>query len=246
MALPTTKKAPKYQKIKHYILQGIATRNFTDGVPSENQLAEKFSVSRMTARRALNDLEREGSVERIPGKGTFIRRSGHYTQGFFRVRPFRKWAEDLGADLRTEVLESQIVDPPEEIAQMLDYGGQMIRLRILNHLNEVPVRYAVRYLRADQCAGILWENLAETSIHDILINKYRLPLTRISQSMTAVGLPESLAGLFREKPGYPVFHFQRTAYSCETPVTYVEYFMRGDMAFKDTFTPMLEVSDYKP
>jgi GntR family transcriptional regulator len=240
-----SKKAPKYQKIKEYVLQGIASRNFTDGVPSENQLADKFSVSRMTARRALADLEREGSVERIPGKGTFVRRSGHYTQGFFRVRPFRKWAEDLGAELRTEVLASQIVDPPEKIAEILDYQGQMIRLRILNYLNDVPVRYAVRYLRADQCADILWENLAENSIHDILINKYRLPLTRIRQSMTAVGLPEDLAGLFREAPGFPVFHFQRTAYSCDTAVTYVEYYMRGDMAFKDTFTPTLEPADFR-
>ena len=240
-----TKKAPKYQKIKQYVLQGIASRNFTDGIPSENQLAEKFSVSRMTARRALNDLEREGSVERIPGKGTFVRRSGHYTQGFFRVRPFQKWAEDLGATLRTEVLESRIVDPPEEVAETLEYREQMIRLRILNYLNDVPVRYAVRYLRADHCAGILWENLAENSIHDILINKYRLPLTRISQSMTAVGLPEELAGLFGEDPGFPVFYFQRVAYSAKTPMTYVEYFMRGDMAFKDTFTPMLEIADFK-
>jgi GntR family transcriptional regulator len=246
MAGTMTKKAPKYQKIKHYILQGIASRNFTDGVPSENQLAEKFSVSRMTARRALDDLEREGSVERIPGKGTFVRSSGHYTQGFFRVRPFRKWAEDLGAVLRTEVPESRIIDPPEDVAQTLQYRGQMIRLRILNYLNDVPVRYAVWHLRADHCADILWENLAENSIHDILISKYRLPLTRISQSMTAVGLPEDLAGLFREDPGYPVFYFQRIAYSSETPVTYVEYFMRGDMAFKDTFTPMLELADFKP
>jgi len=246
MSTTMTKKAPKYQKIKQYVLQGIASHNFIDGVPSENQLAEKFAVSRMTARRALDDLEREGSVERIPGKGTFVRRSGNYTQGFFRVRPFRKWAEDLGADLRTEVLESQVVDPPEEIAEVLEYRGQMIRLCILNYLNDIPVRYAVRYLRADHCADILWENLAETSIHDILINKYRLPLTRISQSMTAVGLPESLAGLFGEEPGYPVFYFQRTVYSCESPVTYVEYFMRGDMAFKDTFTPMLEAGDFHP
>jgi len=239
------KKAPKYQKIKQYILQGIAARNFTAGVPSENQLAEKFSVSRMTARRALDDLEREGSVERIPGKGTFVRRSGHYTQGFFRVRPFRKWAEDLGAVLRTEVIEARVVDPPPDVADLLEYRDQTIRLRILNHLNEIPVRYAVRYLRADQCADILWENLAENSIHDMLINKYGLSLTRISQSMTAVGLPAALADLFGEAPGYPVFYFRRIAYSYDVPVTYVEYFMRGDMAFKDTFTPTLDVSDFR-
>jgi len=215
-----TPKPPKYERIKRYILQGIAARNFTELLPSENQLAETFKVSRMTARRALDDLERQGSVERKPGKGTFVRNASHYTRGFFRVRPFRKWAEDLNAGMRTE------------------------RLRILNYLDETPVRYAIRYLRADKCGGILWENLEAESIHDILISKYQLPLTRISQVMTAVGLPESLETLFREKAGSPVFHFLRLTYSFDTPITYVEYYMRGDMAFKDTFAPQFDYQDF--
>ena len=54
-----TRKVPKYEQIKNYLIQGIISRNFCDILPSENQLADKFSVSRMTARRALNELERQ-------------------------------------------------------------------------------------------------------------------------------------------------------------------------------------------
>ena len=237
-------KAPKYERIKSYLMQGIAGGSFTDMVPSENQLADKFGVSRMTARRALGDLERQGSVERIPGKGTYVRRGEHFTQGFFRVRPFRKWAEDLGAHLTTRVLESKIIDPPDYIAAKLTTRDPVIRLRILNCLDARPVRYSLRYLRSEQCAGILWEDLEHTSIHEILITKYQLPLTRITQSMTAIGLPEDLAPLFTEPAGYPMFHFQRLTYTMETPLSYVEYTMRGDMAFKDTFTPQIERRDF--
>jgi GntR family transcriptional regulator len=239
-----TKRAPKYETIKNYLIQGISTRNFTDAVPSENQLAEKFRVSRMTARRALDELERNGSVKRIPGKGTFVRAGERYTRGFFRVRPFRKWAEDLKADLTTKVLESRITSAPEEIAAKLQYDGQVILLRILNFLDGKPVRYAVRYLRADLCAGVLWEDLENKSIHDILINTYRLPLSKIKQSMTAIALPAELSPLFDVPAGYPVFFFQRLTYSLERPITYVEYYLRGDMAFKDTFVPHLERSDF--
>ena len=238
------RKAPKYKRIKNYLIQGIVSKQFGDIVPSENQLADKFKVSRMTARRALSELEREGTVERIPGKGTFICRPEHYTRGFFRIRPFKKWAEDINATLRTKVLESRIVDAPEKISKILKYQDQVIFLRILNYLNDSPVRYAVRYLRADQCAGILWENLKEDSIHDILINRYHLPLTKIDQRMTAIALNAEQAGLFGEKAGHPAFYFQRLTYSFEMPVTYVEYYMRGDMAFHDTFTPQLEKSDF--
>ena len=34
------KKVPKYEQIKDYVIKGIKARNFTDAVPSENQLAE--------------------------------------------------------------------------------------------------------------------------------------------------------------------------------------------------------------
>jgi GntR family transcriptional regulator len=239
------KKAHKYETIKQYVMQGITSRTFTYTIPSENQLAEKFSVSRMTARRALDELERGGSVERIPGKGTFVRKQQHYTRGFFRVRPFRKWAEDLDATLTTKVLESKIVTPVEDIAAQLEYDGQVIQLNIINYLDDNPVRYAERYLRADQCAGILWEDLEQASIHDILINTYRLPLTKISQSMTAIGLPAHLAPLFKAKPGHPTFFFKRLTFSMDRPVSYVEYYMRGEMAFKDTFTPHLDNADFK-
>ena len=50
------KKYPKYEQIKDYVIKGIKARNFTDAVPSENQLAETFSVSRMTARKAIIDV----------------------------------------------------------------------------------------------------------------------------------------------------------------------------------------------
>jgi GntR family transcriptional regulator len=239
-----TPKAPKYETIKQFLIHGISSRTFTDAVPSENQLAERFGVSRMTARRALDELERDGAVERFPGKGTFIRKTPHYTRGFFRVRPFRKWAQDINVTLTTRVLEAKLIDPPKNIAEKLQTNGQIVLLRILNLFNDKPVRYAVRYLVADSCAGILWENLEQESIHDILINKYRLPLTKMSQSMTAIGLSAKLARLFNAEPGYPVFYFQRLTFSFDTPVTYVEYYMRGEMAFEDTFTPQLDHTDF--
>ncbi|MFH1135410.1 MAG: GntR family transcriptional regulator [Pseudomonadota bacterium] len=236
--------SPKYQNIKNYLAAGISARTFTGLIPSENRLAREFGVSRMTARRALEELERDGLVDRIPGKGTFVRQYRHYTRGFFRVRPFRKWAEDLNVALRTEVLEARVSDPSQDPADLLPWRGRTVILRILDYLDDTPVRYAVRRLRADRCAGILRENLKEESIHDILINRLHIPLTKITQSMTAIGLSEEMAPLFGEKPGHPAFHFRRLTYSLDTPITYVEYFMRGEMAFEDTFVPQFDGSDF--
>ena len=238
------KKYPKYEKIKDYVIKGIKARNFTDAVPSENQLAEAFGVSRMTARKAIDAIEREGFVERVPGKGTFVKKKQHYTTGFFRVRPFQKWADDLNVVLTTEVQEAQLVDPPVDVTKQLEASDQLIRIRRLWYFDQKPVRYEIRYLRPDICAGILWEDLKNESIHSILMNKYKLQLTRISQSMQAIVLTEETAPIFDVRPGYPVFHIKRTIYSFDDPVTYVEYFMRGEMAFRDTFSPQFDPSDF--
>lgn len=238
------KRYPKYEQIKDYVVKGIKARHFTEAVPSENQLARRFGVSRMTARKAIDALEREGFVERSPGKGTFVKKRQHYTTGFFKVRPFQRWADDLNVELTTDVLEAGVVEPPAHVAEKLQSDGQVIIMRRLWYFDKKPVRYEIRYLLPDICAGILFEDLENASIHSILINKYKLPLTRISQSMEAIVLSRETAALFQVDAGYPAFHIKRTTYSGDDPVTYVEYTMRGEMAFRDTFSPQFDPADF--
>ena len=65
---------PRYQQLKDFIIEQISSGELRplDRVPSENDLVESKSVSRMTANRALRELNDEGYVERIAGRGTFV------------------------------------------------------------------------------------------------------------------------------------------------------------------------------
>lgn len=67
--------APLYAKVKEHILEHIRSGAWTPGmrVPSENELVEHFSISRMTANRALRELTADGFLSRVPGVGTFVR-----------------------------------------------------------------------------------------------------------------------------------------------------------------------------
>ena len=105
------KKIPKYIQIKDHLLQGIAARRFTDRLPSENQLSRKFSVSRMTARKALDEIDKEGFAERVPGKGTFVK-DRLDSKGYFRIRPSRKHGLELNVKHSSRVLELRAVPPP--------------------------------------------------------------------------------------------------------------------------------------
>ncbi|WRS28522.1 GntR family transcriptional regulator [Oscillospiraceae bacterium MB08-C2-2] len=65
---------PNYVKIQNFILDNIQQGIYTPGdrIPSENELAQKFSVSRITANMAIKELSITGVVERKKGKGTFV------------------------------------------------------------------------------------------------------------------------------------------------------------------------------
>ncbi|MEK3889349.1 GntR family transcriptional regulator [Bacillus sp. FSL K6-3431] len=66
-----------YQQIKDYIKEQILSGDLRLGnlVPSEKELMEKFHVSQITTKNALNGLAEEGIVKRIKGKGTFVEES---------------------------------------------------------------------------------------------------------------------------------------------------------------------------
>jgi GntR family transcriptional regulator, arabinose operon transcriptional repressor len=65
---------PLYKKIESYILDQILIENWKplSRIPSENELAEQFNVSRITVKNALSELVDRGVVYRQQGKGTFV------------------------------------------------------------------------------------------------------------------------------------------------------------------------------
>ena len=67
-------KLPQFALIKQYIQDHIDSGAWPAGTrtPSENELCSMFSVSRMTARRALQELADQGLLLRAPGSGTFV------------------------------------------------------------------------------------------------------------------------------------------------------------------------------
>jgi len=77
------KSLPKYAQLKKEILEWLDTGKLrpNDQMPSENELAEQFGLSRQTVRQTLGELEQEGRLYRIQGKGTFVSESSRIERG---------------------------------------------------------------------------------------------------------------------------------------------------------------------
>lgn len=116
----------------------------------------------------------------MPGKGTFVK-DRLFSQGYFRIRSSRKHALELNVKHSSRILELRTVPSLVKVAEKLANPDQVILARRLHYFDHKPVRYEIRYLRSDLCAGILKENLALESIYEILVFKYNLPLTKVWQ-----------------------------------------------------------------
>ena len=68
------KQLPRYQQLKELIINKISNGDLKplERVPSENQLVKMTGVSRMTANRALRELNNEGYLDRKAGIGSFV------------------------------------------------------------------------------------------------------------------------------------------------------------------------------
>ncbi len=71
--------APMYDQLRRLIIDGIAQDGLQPGdpLPGEHRLCEQYGISRTVVRQALAQLEHEGIVERVKGKGTFVAPPSH-------------------------------------------------------------------------------------------------------------------------------------------------------------------------
>lgn len=155
----TALKLPQYQLIKQYLKHQIESGEWPVGfrTPSETKLASQFSVSRMTARRALQELADQGLLSRTAGSGTFV------------ARP------------ESQVASLQIIDLVERARQAGYYSNRLLgiesvaasrQMADLMHLNSKQPVYQLSMLHLERNRPLVLQQLwVHTSLAPALIKQ---------------------------------------------------------------------------
>lgn len=140
---------PRYQQLKDFIIEQISTGELrpADRVPSENELVESKSVSRMTANRALRELNDEGYVERVAGRGTFVsdyRSRSHLVE----VQNIADEIVRRGHSHSSRVVHQSLQQAEGEVAEALDVepGTDVFHLQLVHAENNAPIQVEDRYV----------------------------------------------------------------------------------------------------
>jgi len=116
-------------------------------MPSEADLVARFDVSRMTANRALRELQAEGLVERVQGVGTFAAHL-HRVSSTLTVRDLREEIHARGDRHHVEVQFAREERASAALAQQLGLapGAPVFHSMVVHHANGVPLQCEDRYV----------------------------------------------------------------------------------------------------
>jgi GntR family histidine utilization transcriptional repressor len=154
---------PRYQQLKDFIIEQIATGELqpSDRVPSENELVESKSVSRMTANRALRELNDEGYVDRVAGRGTFVA-DFRSRSDLLEVKNIADEIECRGHTHTSRVLRQSLQHARGEIAKALhvDQGTNVFHLLLVHCEDRAPIQVEDRYVLASFAPDCLLQDFA--------------------------------------------------------------------------------------
>ncbi len=139
---------PRYAVIKRYIREQIEQGLWSEHhqVPSENSLGEQFSVSRMTARRALQELTTEGVLVRHQGLGSFVAEQKP-VGSLLEVRNIADDISQRGHRYSNQVLLMETCCAAADAALALDLppGSELYHSIIVHYDNDLPVQWEERF-----------------------------------------------------------------------------------------------------
>ncbi len=178
-------KAPLYVQIERQLRARLAQARPGDVVPAESALAAEFGVARMTVRAALNALEADGLIERVQGRGTFVRQQP-VPRAAGTLMSFQDQVRSWGRSPTSRVLRAEVRAASAEEAAALQSTAvsprvvSIVRVRLAD---EVPLAVEYACFPA-HLTGLLDRDLEAGSLHRAL-HELGLRPTLGSSTLTA-------------------------------------------------------------
>lgn len=223
---------PFYQQVRIELLGMIQSTKLKPGdrLPPENELAQAYKVSRQTIRQAIGLLAAEDLVERTPGRGTTICKERNRLM-FFLDQSFAQQILEMGMKPHSEVLRKKIttVDGTAPSSLQAKKGCQALKLIRLRFGDDIPIGVQYTTIVTDLCPDLHMQDFTKESLYSLLLKRYRLPIGRIDQAVSAVMPDEWHKNLLKIPDIAPLLHVITTAYlENDEPIEASSSYYRAD------------------
>lgn len=233
--LSKTDGIPLYVKIRESLREKIIAGEIERGqkLPSEDELAAQYGVSRMTVRQGTSDLIDDGLLYRRHGVGTFVTLP-HIERDHSQLTDFFENSTLRGIDARASILEIEVIPASPIIAHklLLNTNDLVIHIKTLREADDIPITLHDSFIPHSLFSDLIQEDLLTFEVQH-LWSKFAekgYPIKQATQKIEAQLADPSLANLMEINQDSPILFKERTVYAEDgTPVEFTYCYNRGDM-----------------
>lgn len=226
------KRIPLYKKIEEAIYQEIASGNWSPGqrALTEEELAKKFKVSRMTARHALVELEREGVLVRFRGLGTYVAQN-KIRRTLDKLLPFSAMLRGYGMEPGVKTYRFTVLPVDNFLAKTLNIQPQelIIKSEQLQLGDQFPISVLELHMPQALCPGITAMDFERSDYYEFLEEQYGIVIKYADTTIEAVAASDDQADKLQVNRGFPLLQLCRLSHDQRSrPVSYSKIFIRSD------------------
>ncbi|MDO9085131.1 MAG: GntR family transcriptional regulator [Anaerolineaceae bacterium] len=226
---------PLYVQLKEILLQDLNAGAYPPGsaFPPEMLLVDRYGLSRATVRQAIKDLEHEGYINRIQGRGTIvIREKSSLNRGLSQLTSFTEDMKAHGYEATTNILDYRVDIAPQHIVKSLQIccDKPVIHINRLRIVNKIPVAINISYVNLPPGIYMCREDLERiVSLYNLFELK-RIPLIESDKIIEAISATEEQSNLLGVPVGNPLLKVEGVVYTLNhQPLEHHIVISRSDM-----------------
>jgi GntR family transcriptional regulator len=202
--------SPLYMQLARKLAQDVRDGRYRaeQALPSERTLSEQLDISRVTARKAIDQLVDQGLVVRKRGSGNYI--APKIEQPLSNLSSFSEQLQERGFTPSSQWLRREVVlaDADQQLSLGLSANTRVARLERLRLADEVVMAYEVSVIpatvlpRPEGVANSLYEHLGKTGHMPVRALQHIRAMNAAPALASQLGVPEGQAVLFITRVGY--------------------------------------------
>jgi len=207
---------PLYHQIYAILRNAVVNGDYRSGaiLPSEFELTRQYGVSRVTAKRALNELASEGLVTRERGRGTVVRYEAPLAPVRSSVEGLLENLLEMGLKTEVRLLDFGYVAASDDIARALgcEAGSSVQRAVRVRHMEGEPFSHLTTHVPEDIGRSYSRDDLANRPLL-ALLERCGVIVSSARQTLTATLADAGTAPLLDVQVGAPLLRITRIVHN---------------------------------
>lgn len=219
----------KFHSIRDQLLDRLESMAAGEQFPPERQLAEALGISRMTLRRAIDELVAKGVVRRRHGAGVFA--LGPKLDQPLAASSFTEDMLARGMRPGSRVLSFDVTKAGAHIGRRLhlDDAAEVVAILRLRLADDEPLALEELHIPASLVPGLAAADLENSSFYELLRSRFDIELNHSVQTIEPTLLDADEAKVLGVPEQSPALLFERTSHSADgVPFEFVRSVYRGD------------------